>query len=136
MKVNVSELTGRQLNYAVAVCLWGEPRVNNDWFVFDTGNPDVPQEIVRAQPIRIHGDEFDPQGNWAHGGPIIEMHDMQINVGPYGCSAKYFNPDLDQFEGPDFEQMKPLVASMQCIVFALHEKDEIEIPDELCEVAV
>lgn len=38
MKVKVSELKGRQLNYAVAVCEWGQPRETDTMFVFDTGN--------------------------------------------------------------------------------------------------
>ncbi|MAL41431.1 phage protein NinX family protein [Thalassospira sp.] len=132
MKVKVSELEGRALNYALAIGIDEvETEFDTMWCFKNIGF------VCRADDklIQIRGNEFDPSGNWAHGGPEIEKNSLQLNVGPYGCSAAYYNPDLDQFEGPDFEHVKPLVAAMRCIVFAIHEKDEIEIPDELMEAS-
>lgn len=135
MLMKVSDLDGRALNWAVASVLWGKSRPAGNWHCFDTGDPDEPQVIVRELPKAIQDDEYNPSGNWAHGGPLIEEWMFSISyatapsMGRHMWSAKYGreNTGLPRC-------LSPLVAVMRELVY-LRKGHEIEIPDELCEVA-
>lgn len=80
----------------------------------------------------IQIDEFDPCGNWVHGGRTIE--DRKI------CLVFDF---VDWHAGPhdtlsgkgEHKSSEPLVAAMRCVVETGLEADEIEIPDELMEAS-
>jgi len=135
MKVKVSELEGRALNYAAAVCLWGKSRPAGNWHCFDTGSPDEPQVIVREKPKAIQDDEFNPSGNWAHGGPLIPKYEVYLMPDTDGYIAKIHAVFEDH---PDIEVIMhgstPLQAACLCIVKYINRcKDEIEIPDELVQ---
>lgn len=135
MKVNVSELKGRALNYAVAVCLWGDPSktksffnwIKSEKFVCASNNPWPEDEE----------NEFNPSENWAHGGPLIEMHRMtlQQHSGPAAIindddnSVDYDGTMMVAAEGDTI-----LEAAMRCLV-AYEAGIDIEIPDELMEAS-
>ncbi|MDG4719386.1 phage protein NinX family protein [Thalassospira aquimaris] len=136
MLMKVSDLDGRALNWAVAYVLWGKPRKSEHWHCFDTGNSDQPQAIVREKPRSIQEDEYNPSGNWAHGGPLIPICDVYLFPDTDGYIAKVHAVFEDH---PDIEVTMhgstPLQAACLCIVKYLSRcNDEIEIPDELCEV--
>lgn len=131
MKVKVSELEGRALNYAVAVCLWGEPENGPDcwreWnYQKENGLPFYVETSGKLDCL-----EFNPSGNWSHGGPLIEEWMISINyatapsMGRHMWSARYGrnNTGLPRC-------LSPLVAAMRELVY-LRKGYEIEIPDEL-----
>ncbi|PKR55445.1 phage protein NinX family protein [Thalassospira marina] len=124
MKVKVSELTGRALNYAVTVAEWGDPTDHfgaTFWWEF-SGKSSV---FVRSERA-LDQSEFNPEGNWAHGGPLIEEYSINLQWEVTYWSANIAGDSVQ--DGP-----MPLVAACRTIV-CLRFGEEIEIPDELCEV--
>lgn len=133
MLVKVSELKGRALNYAVAVCEWGEPEISyatgNFWW--NSVNGLVPNVLLRGT---IRADEFNPQGNWAHGGPLIDKYDIWLMSNKRGVTGHTWwrayplggvdNQNLTAYH-------RPLRAAMISLVWFKHGSDEIEIPDIL-----
>ena len=91
--VQVSELTGSALDWAVAKC-------------------ESNGQAMLAP--------YQPSTNWAQGGPIIERERLQITPGyPHDVykwvAIKYdhiFDKDRDAFQGGD----TPLIAAMRCYV--------------------
>lgn len=145
MKIKTSDLNGRALDLAVALCEGG----TGLWY-----------DTVATWWIKIAGEDralskgwsqsFNPSTNWAQGGPIIER--ARITVSPY--SHDEFNDDgvewlailtdPEAFVGANnydtvFELcgqftcrgLTPLIAAMRCYV-ASKLGDEVEVPDELC----
>ncbi len=131
MKVKVSELEGRALNWAVASVLWGKSRPSGNWHCFDTGNPDEPQVIVRELPKAIQDDEYNPSGNWAHFGPMVDTykievsHEEQITV---AAGIPDENGHVEWQVGTNARE-----AGCRAVVAAKYDV-VIEIPDELMEV--
>ena len=107
MKVKTSELSGVQLDWAVAMCEgYAEGPSGSFWITED--------DCV----------DFKPSTDWAQGGPVIERERMELRGdGDGGWVAwDYLNPK--QY-GPT-----PLIAAMRCYV-ASKLGVEVEIPDEL-----
>ncbi|MFV1850162.1 MAG: phage protein NinX family protein [Thalassospira sp.] len=138
MKMKVSDLDGRALNWAVAFTLYGEPSaVYPNSFAFDESSNVKAVLVARLGVVSIDRDEFNPSGNWAHGGPIFE----KTGIFPTYCH------DWDAFHGPQTDPMpyeaegercvmygeKPLIAGCRAVVYNAV-GPTIEIPDELCEV--
>lgn len=136
MKMKVSDLDGRALNWAVAFAEWSEPSavVNGETFWWDHKDGSL-SHFVKSKG---HADssEYQPSKNWAHGGPLIPKYEVHLSPDVDGYIASIHavfedHPDIDvSMTGGD-----PLEAACLCIVKYLNRcNDEIEIPDELCEV--
>ena len=114
MKIKTSELSGEQLDWAVAKCEGQE-------VVFEDGELCLPSSYFKD------GDPYKPSTNWGQGGPIIERE--EIKVGPQihsgWESTVWENCRPISSKGPT-----PLVAAMRCYV-ASKLGDEIEIPEEM-----
>ncbi|WP_417834703.1 phage protein NinX family protein [Thalassospira xiamenensis] len=140
MLVKVSELKGRALNYAVAVCERGQPtHINDSAFVWETGIAGG-AIIVQKSKHFVH-DGFNPQGNWAHGGPLIDKYAIELmflncpktavgrhrvltDNGILICAEKQkFTASAD---------ISILIPVCRAVVYSKHSY-EIEIPDELVE---
>lgn len=108
MKSKTSELKGRALNHVLAT-IEGAKMLGLHGFVRDSYDNEV---------------LFEPEVDWAQGGPIIEREGMSI-----GMVNEYWQAHLSEFhlfvEGPT-----PLIAAMRCFV-ASKLGDEVEIPEEL-----
>lgn len=112
-KIKTSELIGQPLNWAVATCM----NVEMDEQNAPSGSTRMGWAAQRAA--------FNPQGNWAQGGPIIDRERIQFRseqniqyrafIGLYGADAT----------GPTH-----LIAAMRCFV-ASRIGDEVDIPEEL-----
>ena len=99
MKIKTSELQeGAALNWAVMQC----------------------EEFVE--------DVFEPSEYWGDGGPIIELHGIELNrhAGEWVATLVTGGVSVSEEQGPT-----PLVAAMRCYV-ASQLGDEIDVPDELC----
>ena len=116
--MKTSELTGAQLDWAVAKC---------EGWVVGTNDDDLVSFVLESSSDEMH---FWPSTDWAHGGPIIERERIAINA--------YLRADLEtQWRAVSFTSgtvptysPTPLIAAMRCYV-ALKLGDDVEIPKEL-----
>ena len=118
MKIKTGELSGAQLDWAVAKC---EPDDTLAvYFDEETGAPLCHDDWQDNQ-------EFKPSSNWAQGGPIIELEGISLECRNGDWIASYAGfPSLPYFS------YEPLVSAMRCYV-ASKLGDEVEIPAELME---
>lgn len=133
MLVKVSELTGRALNYAVAVCEYGEPKYAPacGWHMFGGGYGKIVRDAVSATPM---GEEFNPSGNWSHGGPLIDKYATQLSAPSSFDNEGHIAATYVKGKGQGLKSGNTyLVAFCRALVSAIHRDDEIEIPDELVE---
>jgi len=102
--MKTSELSGAQLDWAVAKC---EGLVNEDGL--DVGF--------------IRDGAFIPSTDWAQGGSIIEREGIALYL--------YGNGEWNAHTGgKEFNGTTPLIAAMRCYV-ASKLGDEVQIPEEL-----
>jgi hypothetical protein len=121
MKVQTSELSGIQLDYAVAICLGGidfhYDTVATYWITIDGKDRALSKSWAQA---------FAPSTDWSHGGPIIEGERILIQpeIGKEGCGNAWSAISMRDTEayGPT-----ALIAAMRCYV-ASKSGDEVEIP--------
>ncbi len=109
MKVKVSEATKLQLNWMVAKAL--------GLYILLHGN----EVFVNGD---LHEDSYDPAGNWAQGGPIIEREKLTLSDCGGGWAAGLCGT-LNSF-GPT-----ALVAVCRCFIVS-RLGGEVEVPEELC----
>jgi len=129
VKVKTSELSGVQLDYAVAWSVdWGQP---------------VLHITSGGSFVELMGVVFSPTTNWSQCGPLIEQFKLTLYLhteyeingeGVYdvyeaGCSADWF---VDA-STPDPVSTDPKIAICRAVV-AAKLGDEVDIPDELMEV--
>ena len=114
MKIKTSELTGKQLDYAVAVAEGYTPFTVGTAWIFDVG----------GATTQI----FKYSSKWVAGGPIIEREKISVSHSIEGDWMGYYTIDFDMRDvvrGPT-----PLIAAMRCYV-ASKLGDEVEVPEEL-----
>lgn len=117
MKIKTSELTGRALNYAVAMLAYPAPDYEpDDWEGYVTAG------------CSDEGWVFSPSTDWAQGGRIIERENIQLKHDGSGFlriahGGNY--PNFVQAKGPT-----PLIAAMRCYV-ATKLGNEVDVPEEL-----
>lgn len=133
MKLCVSELEGRALNYAVAFALWGEPKEHH--LIYTWGESrilDAAKCVLKSDGL-VDPLEFSPSENWVHAGPIIQEYGISIfhstapDVGGKMWSARTVSASMMS------RSQTPTSAAMKEFVYS-RVGGEIEIPDELCEV--
>lgn len=118
MKIKTSELTGAALDWMVAKCE-GQALLdphNNEW------------EYCWNLLGDNSGDYYSPSTNWAQGGPLIQMYEIDLKVVEEGMwqASNFFNDlAIHRFVG-----YSPLEAAMRCYV-AFKLGDEVEIPENL-----
>ena len=123
--VKVSELSGKALDYAVAMCEgYSIEKSATVYWLTKTDGENIP--INR----------YNPSQDWAIAGPIIERESMTVK---YTGSLLEFCAYLKTGDGnftelpPDFVQYanEPLIAAMRCYV-ASKMGEEIEIVQTIC----
>ena len=116
MKINVQELTGAALDWAVAKC---EQPVYSDAAL-------IRSLTAGVNGIGIEWDAFSPSTDWSQGGPIIEREGIQLHVEQDRSQwiASRWGYDRQQY-GPT-----PLISAMRCYV-ASKLGDEVDVPEEL-----
>ena len=115
--MKTSELTGAQLDWAVAKC----EGINLHHAIQPHGYLEILFNEANG------GDVFTPSNDWAQGGPIIERENITW-TGQSSVACKYIgNQKWKHFEefGP-----KPLIAAMRCYVASKMGAD-VELPKEL-----
>lgn len=114
--MNVSELSGPALDWAVAKCEGTEICAEHGWSL---------TEILRAAQA---GGYHRYSTNWAQGGPIIEREKITIEY----TSAASWHAAIEWDDEPSYTDVgpTPLIAAMRCYV-ASKLGEEIEIPTEL-----
>lgn len=134
--MKVSELTGKALDYAVALCEGGVD------FRFDT---------VATYWITINGKDlalspswaqsFTPSTDWRQGGPILEREKISIQPRFLGLTEESKSPVYQGWQASELREAywmsprnvlgeTPLIAAMRCYVESKL-GNEIEIPKEL-----
>lgn len=140
MLMKVSDLDGRALNWAVAHSMWGVPFENDRGWAWKDRGDEV--RILKNPNHEFRHWDFNPSGNWKHGGPLIEHFgiELQFNQCPKTAlgyhdtmsdAGKFLSRERKKFTVSAHDSI--LVAVCRAIAFRSF-RDEIEIPDELCEV--
>lgn len=122
MKMEIAELEGRQLDYAVAFVTYGEPTDYGDGrYLFEKAQICK----VGADPYYL-ADETRFSRSWSDGGPIIERFGYKIEkIGDTWYAT-------DSYDGVGCADGKtPLVAAMKWHVCSRSQADEIDIPEDL-----
>ena len=120
MKVKTSELIGRSLDWAVAVCQNVELDENNDPIWFDD---------------RGWLTKYSPSTDWSQGGPIIEQlqnsskHQFLLESDGENVHILSWPSEHVHFSGYG---PTPLIAAMRCCLASKLGK-EVEVPEELME---
>ena len=110
--MKTSELTGAQLDWAVAKC--EHPTIHGAHF-------------NNLRSLHVLHREFYYSSDWSQGGPIIEREKISVWARVDEFAAEPFN---DGQEGLVIAGPTPLIAAMRCFV-ASKLGDEVEIPKEL-----
>ena len=116
--MKTSELTGAELDWAVAKCEGADFRVG-DRNNLQIKMPDNPRY---SPSVWSHLDYFNPSTNWSQGGPIIERERISIDSEP--AFFAYI------FKAKRYAGSTPLVAAMRCYV-ASKLGSEVDVPEEL-----
>ena len=90
MEVNVNELTGMALDWAVGMAV-GKPLVIRS----PIGQPDGPRVVW--EQVGNHGGVvwFAPSSNWAHGGPLIDRFKPDLQTGHEGRIVALLHNNID-----------------------------------------
>jgi hypothetical protein len=137
MKIKTSELTGPALRYAVAVA--NGYAIHNDGLLNGRNMFGWYIAGYHADPNNwLHFVEFNPDCNWAQGGPILDREHIATGNRTYGPASIVLDECYGIIgEDPDwgehlFEQAGPtrLIAAMRCYV-ASKLGDEVDVPEEL-----
>lgn len=122
MKIKTNELSGAQLDWAVAQAEGLQVKSTNNG-----------EDLILLNKA---SDWWYPSESWAQGGPIIEREGISLDYIGVGedirvqawHATKWSTDDLVSSEdGPT-----PLVAAMRCYV-ASKLGDEVEVPEEVCD---
>jgi len=120
MKIKTQDLTGDNLGFAVALIEYPEWK--------DQGYLESVLDLYFDD-----GEHYAPWKNWAQGGPIIEREGITVFcVDDYEWAASFGATQYFKNETP--LSPTPLIAAMRCFV-ASRLGDEVDVPDELVEVA-
>lgn len=114
--MKTSELIGRPLAYAVALC--------EGWEAYDK-NGDL---ILTDGQYHWDIDHFNYPTDWSQGGPIIERE--KINIRDEITQWSSWMWDSTKCGDVSYYGSTPLIAAMRCYV-ASKLGDEVEIPEEL-----
>lgn len=132
MKIKTADLTGRLLDWAVAVSLGGTglcyDTIGTWWITVDGKDRALSSGWSEAQ-------NFNPSTNWRQGGPIIEREWVELHNGSNlhpnlwgACKWGESDAGIPLWEGAG---PTPLIAAMRCFV-ASRLGDEVDVPEELC----
>lgn len=126
MKIKTIKLTGNQLNWAVATCLFDQAILCNSNDKTKAITIDA-YAGIKEELIETNGwiENYSPSTNWAHGGEIVEKNLIITSPHPSKKWVARSYMDLTEFEGDTL-----LIAAMRCFVQS-QLGDEIEVPDEL-----
>ena len=121
MKIKTQDLTGIQLDWAVAKCLnWKD--YNED------GVPYI--ELDSSHMSRRFG-PYKPSTDWEHAGPIIDWQNIHWGFGTKDGNKVVIASKLGHHVKPLLGPT-PLIAAMRCYVDSIL-GNKIEIPEELIE---
>ena len=138
MKIQVSDLSGSALDWAVAHATkaweWA-----HEWFPTMTLDPtflgvsdNAPGgsvSLIPRNPMRQDSQPFTPSTDWAQGGRLIEKHQIEINWDGVDGKALWWNAahqDIAQFQMGD----TPLIAACRAIV-AAKLGESVDVPEYL-----
>lgn len=139
MKVKTAELSGLQLDVAVALAIGGKLERPHDAQILLNGMHQLCGEVNKKWSRYV----FSPSTDWGQCGPLIDQFKLSLYLhseyeingeGVYdvyeaGCSTDWF---VDATT-PDPVSTDPKVAICRAVV-ASKLGDEVDIPDELMEV--
>jgi hypothetical protein len=123
MKVKTTELTGVELNYAVAIAEGERAELNYG-------------DVVTWKTVAFNEYRFiwKPSTEWSQGGPIIQRENINVFMDDERWAAYASHSLPMNFYGGDSEYDigSPLVAAMRCYV-ASKLGEEVDIPDEFIQ---
>ena len=125
--MKTSELTGAQLDWAVAKCEGVDVFIDTELY----GCPRLLDKRIEEWVICPDDCVFDPSTDWSLGGPIIEREDIATRKYGDFPETRWQADDWQfRFVNPKASGPTPLIAAMRCYV-ASKMGDEINLPEEL-----
>jgi len=121
MKIKTSELTGKPLDYAIAVCEGGTGFIYDGITMCFEIN-DKTRVLATGWTVSMN---YGPSIDWTTGGPIFEREKIELVPNGDGWDAFADRDEHIPHEGPT-----PLIAAMRCYV-ASKLGDEVDVPEEL-----
>jgi len=121
MKIKTSELTGKPLDYAIAVCEGGTGFIY-DGFTMCFEINDKTRVLATGWTASMN---YGPSIDWTTGGPIIECEGIELSLIANDWEAMIAFSGQEPQKGPT-----PLIAAMRCYV-ASKLGDEVDVPEEL-----
>ena len=146
--MKTSELTGKALDYAVALAIYGTPKETEGGckFTFEwLGQTDWPAGVVaKKDRVRVFGIELEYSTNWSQGGPLAEdLMRSGFDCVPWtktkdsseGFMFSNFSDEglpYQEWDSPRIHEFGEtfLIAAMRALV-AYKLGDEVDIPDQL-----
>jgi hypothetical protein len=129
MKIKTSELSGVQLDWAVAKAEGVQVSLaRGGWYVFDSEvHPEFSNDYNDS---KMHS--FRPSTDWAQGGPIIQREGISIDCIRWDGKVDGWIATLPTFDEAKYEEPSPtpLIAAMRCYVISKL-GNEVEVPDGL-----
>ena len=119
MKMKVSELTGKALDWAV-------DQIDGHYARYKLSRE--PGETILTYAKWASHSFWRPSSDWKHGGPIIERNKVSVSVQIHDSWSAHAPYSLEHWKygfGPT-----PLIAAMRCYV-QVKFGEEIDIPEEL-----
>ena len=124
--VQTKDLTGRALDYAVALAEGGsDPEFDGVTWSFNLAG--AIKVLAKGWAPSM---SYCPSADWAHGGPIIEREVITLTHPKYDCWTAHKYDDRDAYESHVLDGPTPLIAAMRCFV-ASKLGETIDIPQEL-----
>ena len=137
--MKTSELTGAALDWAVAKATqiplyqcgegWpGNRVVNEESLRRPIVTVGLTGRMLLEGPKTSENKEWSPSTDWAQGGPLIQMYEIDLKSVEEGVwQASNIFDDMEWYH---FLGYSPLVAGMRCYV-ASKLGDEVDVPEEL-----
>lgn len=126
MKIATKDLSGKALDYAVAIA----EGATSEW---RSDGPFLWDGIYPARRVGGHDLNYTPSTDWAECGVIIEREGITVGKDATDkpeWSAYYLDSLFDPQEGWHQVAETPLIAAMRCYVLS-RLGDEVEVPEEL-----
>ena len=126
MEVNVSDLTGMALDWAVGMAVGKRLVIRSP-----IGQPSGPRVVW--EQVGGHGGLvwFAPSGNWAHGGPLLDQFQPDMKIGNDGLVVALLHAEMDDPLPLTMCRGETYLIALCRVIVADRIGSVVNVPDEL-----